>query len=412
MFTANTKQYLFRLSSGKTFNMYHKENAGIVMSQLNKRSLWQEPSLIMKEAMPNFSACMDDSDIVHVLCQDKNGNIFHLRFINGAWDASPVLNSKKPSPYDKHLQIICAGGKLIFFYVLEYSSSHLLSYQVKDGSKKLSSPKVIDYVTPGNHPYDVLLDNEGTLYAFYRFSDDKYSDIGYRAYIPSEDQWGDFVPALGSKGESEVLSVITDSQNSIHVCWQRCLHSKYELMYTKKSFESEHWGKAKTIIESSASFLAPSIISARDKLIIYWIRQNNIYCSISANRGDSWSNPSKYSFYDSKANYRLSFFTNVSGELDRVHIREVPGNFVGGYKLAFINDFISRPETAEPDSFSKMLADTVNTLSKTVDELRTSIKEMDDRIRALELKYEQLENTKPCNRESGDEELPEKSVQG
>ncbi|HEX2927603.1 MAG TPA: hypothetical protein VHP38_15320 [Ruminiclostridium sp.] len=390
MYDSTRKQYILKLSSNKVINIFYKENAGICVCTLGRKNIWSDPALVIKGALPGFCACIDDSGNIHMLCQDKLGNITYAVCKNENWSIKPVLHSKNPNPYEKHLSILCMGKELFFFYVIEYAGNRILSYQVYDENGELSSPRVVDYILDGRTPYIVFKDAENNLYSFYRFADSKYSQIGYRKYNLIKKQWDDFTPITDCNGDSSLISIAADSCNSIHVCWQKLSSQSSELVYSRKPAGSEVWSSEKLVNTSTVPYTDCSILVYGDKIIIFWVADGTIHYSVSENEGKSWSKPDKYSFQDAKPFSCILYRSNMPGELLNTYLNELPGTFSGGYKLAFIDDMLSAPENTIPGDFRLMVANTLKTLSRDNEELKQSISQVIKKIDAIEARQEKL----------------------
>lgn len=390
MYDINRKHYIIKQSSGKVLNIFHKENSGIFLSTLNNKNLWTDAVLLMKDALPDFSACIDTSDNIHILCQDNHGNIMHMFSTGSSWDTKPVLNSRNPSPYDTHPEILCVDNTIYFFFIVEYSGKKILAFQGQNSLKAVSSPRVIDYIERDNTSYNVLKDMDNDLYIFYRFSNRKYNQIGYKSYISSKDRWREFQPITRYTGDSEVLSTAVDHKNNLHACWQKVSPKNYELMYSRKHCNSEKWDMEKTLSVSSDSFSSCSFISLEDRIIAYWIKNDDIVYCISENNGDTWSKPETYQFSSTRPLCCINYKTNVPDEYRYTYFNELPGNISDGYKLAFINESVSGPENTDTNDFHTMIVNTLDVLSRNVGEIKQSIKDLSEKFEVLNAKQKQI----------------------
>jgi len=124
---------------------------------------------------------MDTEDRFHIMFQDNLGNIHYSLMDKDSIKTIPVLNSKMPTAYDKHLFLIPLRNNIHFFYVLRQESSPIFAYQNLN-EDKISNPKVIDYVLENICPCSVITDGNHSIYAFYQSSDGKYQQLGYKKY--------------------------------------------------------------------------------------------------------------------------------------------------------------------------------------------------------------------------------------
>lgn len=390
MYSNSQKQYIIKQSTGKVINIFHKENTGICMSVLGKKNMWLENMPVIKDALPNFALHTDEADNIHILCQDRHGNILYWIYNNSTWNVTPILNSKNPSPYNKHLDIAYINKSMYFFYLLEYSGNRLLSFQTQKSHENLSNPKVIDYVDTSKFPFKIAQDGNNIFYIFYCFVDEKYHQLGYKKFISAKEQWSEFVPLTSYQGESEILSVIIDSKKTIHVCWQKSTPAKFELIHSFKTIESDKW-EENLLYTSNSAFYDSALVVIENRMIVYWVRENSIFFCTSMDNGLKWSKPDKYIFSENRQFYCMNYKSNFPNEYDDTFFRDIPGNFSGGYKLAFVNDFSSRSDTLSPDELRVLIVSTLKTLSKNVDELKISNKDLSDKMDMLSLRQRQVE---------------------
>jgi hypothetical protein len=394
MYDINKKHYIIKLSTGKAINIFFKENAGILLSTLNRRSQWSEPVILMKGAHPNFSVCVDNSDNIHLLCQDMHGNIVYMYSNNNDWDMEIIIKSKSPSSYDKFLQICFWEGKLLFLFVVEYVGKKILSYQVKDRND-ITEPKVIDYVPGNSKPYHLVLGLNNSLYVIYKYIGSKNNQIGYKSFIKESNHWGEFTPVGHFDGDSELLSASADISGSLHILWQKNAFKKYELVYSKYQFPSNSQNKDETLFLDEYSFNNSSIILLEEYIIIYWVKETNIFYCISEDSGNSWSKPSIYQLPGSRALYCMVYKSMLESELISSYVNELPGNYSGGYRLAFAGDYIFKQKIVTVEDFRFKLAGTLDLLSNSLEDLKNKMTDLESsrnrmvtEIDKLNIKYD------------------------
>jgi hypothetical protein len=394
MYDISKKHYIIKLSTGRIINIFYKEKAGILLSLLNKRNQWSEPVILMKGAHPNFSACVDSSDNIHLLCQDMHGNIVHMYSSDNDWDMEIIIKSKSPSSYDKFLQICFYEGKLIFLFVVEYMGRKILSYQIKD-KNNITEPKVIDYVPSSGKPYHLVLGLNNSLYIVYKFIGNKNNQIGYKSFIKESNRWGEFTPVTQFDGDSQLLSASADISGSLHILWQKNAFKKYELVYSKYQFPSNNQNIDKTLFLDEYSFDNSSVILLEEYVIVYWVKETNIFYCISEDGGNYWSKPSIYQLPGSRALYCMVYKSMLENELISSYVNELPGNYSGGYRLAFAGDYIFKQKIVTAEDFRFKLAGTLDLLSNSLDDLKSEVTDLESwrnrmvtEIDKLNIKYE------------------------
>lgn len=390
MYDINRKHYIIKLSSGKIFNLFYKDGTGILLSVLSKRNQWTEPLVLLKNCHPDFSACVDETDNIHVLCQDNDGNLMHIYSNNNDWNIETILKSRNPTPYNKYLHMVFFQEVLIFFFVIEYGGRKILSYLVKE-KDKLSAPRVIDYVPYVNKPYHVILSPNNSLHVVYKFIERGSGQIGYKTYLKEEDTWGDFIPITNYKGDSILLSAGSDINGSIHLLWQKDELQKYELMYSKYQPFSEKSYTEAPLFTAEYSFECSSVILIDEQVIVFWIKDNNIYYRISEDGGNTWGKAATYQLLGGKALYCIVYRSTYENELFTSYINELPGNYIGGYKLAFAGDYIFRQKIVSPEDFRYKLTSTLELLARNMEDTRNALENLKTKVLNLESRKNKIE---------------------
>lgn len=389
MFEHNKKQYIFKLSNGRTVNIFYKENSGIYISTLNKRNLWTEATPLVRDAMPGFSADMDKNDKIYIVFQDQHGNIVRGSYSGDNWNVKTVLNSKNPSSYDKHLYALCIEDRVFYFYVLEYSGNKLLSYQIQSSNGNLSTPKVIDYVSGATIPFTVIHKPQNELYIFYKSNEKKSPLLGFKNYSFDKDQWGDFKSISNETEEGNIVSTISDSDGNLHLLWQKKHPEKFELIYNCLHPGAEVWANEKILTSSPQPFYNSSFVQVNDLLLCYWLKDNSIYYATTSTKGGFWSKQNKYGFYETKPIYCIKYKQNTKNTNAPPYLWTLPGNFVGGYKLAFLNDSDLKAGIPDMEEVRSTFSETLKFLTKDMEELKQSVEDLKNHLQELDIKQEQ-----------------------
>ncbi len=385
MYSFNNKQYVFKQLSGKLWNIYYDAKLGICYSTLTKRNTWTEPIPIERKAYQYFYTDMDDNECFHLIYQDLHGNIFYSKLDNGLITTLPILNSKSPSLYNKHLYLIPVQNNIHFLYILLYNNNILLTHQILvNGS--VGSPKVIDYVYKNNLPYSTVLDKSGDIYAFYQSANSTPMQFGYRIFSSTKNLWSDFLSITSPGTNCDFPSIIVDNSNVMHICFQKQSIGQYELVYKQKMPEKILWSDETVIHSSIYPFENSSIISIDDKIFIYWVRNDIIYYSFSKNKGISWSKPSRYNFPVGRNLLCLSYKTNIPYELNRIALKDIPGSFINGVRLAFYQDFLGSGNAGlTQENLKNMIVDSLKYMKDSVDKFSEEIEDLGNRIEGLTL---------------------------
>lgn len=395
MYNINRKQYIFKMPSGQCLNIYYRPYTGICYSRQTSGSAWTSPVVILKDSLPGFSACLDTADNIHILCQDQKSNILYINFKDDICSYKPISKNKSDEPCDKSPYICCHGDDLHFFYIIENLGKKLLYYQAYTNGS-LSVPRAIDYIKKTVRTYSVTNNTGGHIGVFYMKPAGKYDIPGYRIFDILEKNWSDFTAINKDTGlsDEQILSVSSDKNGYMHLCLQKAYENKYELKYMKIREGEESDSYLTTLTSSPYSFINSSLFSTGHKLIVYWVREDNIFYCASADNGNTWSKPDKYPYIEDQSFCCTRFFSNIPGDNRNIKDIDIPANISDGFRPAFINDSANGKEGAEDmEDFKSYALSALKVISTNIEEINRIIRETDETVKALETRQQQLDET-------------------
>ncbi len=388
VYSSNNKQYVFKQTSGKVWNFYQDDKLGLCHSTLTKRNTWSEPVSIQKSFYQKFYVDMDYEDRFHILFQDKQGNIFYTLIDENNMNTMPILNSKSPSLYDKYLYLIPNRKAVHIFFIIEYNNSTILAHQILT-DKTVNTPKVIDYIVKTEHPFSAVCDKSDNIYMFYQVSDGKYIQLGFKKYSVSQKSWGEFTPITRFDGDCEFPRTIIDNKDIIHISYQRHTGKQYELVYQQKIPDRNLWTSEVVIHGSQYAFKDSSVVFMNNNIIVYWVRDDIIYYSFSSDNDVSWSRPTRYNFVTGRQLVNIGYKSNDPVESEKNVLKDIPGNFVNGFKLAFFHD-PSNTNNISPDELKSILLEGFKSLKGNVEELQESNISLKESILSTNLAQQNL----------------------
>lgn len=388
VYSVRKKQFIFKQTSGKVWSFFQDNKQSLCYSTLTKRNNWSEPVTVQRDLSHTFYVDMDYEDRFHILFQEKQGNIFYTLIDNGNINTIPVLNSKSPSVYDKHLSLIPVKKSIHVFFIINHDNEAILAHQSLAGGK-VSAPKVIDYVYKNDYPYSVVCDKSGNIYLFYQVSDGKYSQLGFKKYIASQKNWGEFTPVTMFNGNCEFPRTVIDSNDIIHICYQRQTDKYYELVYQQKLPDRNLWTGETVIHSSQYTFTDSSVGLVNNKIIVYWVRDDIIYFSNSTDNSISWSKPARYNFVTGRQLVNVKYKSNDPIENERIIVKDIPGNFINGFKLAFYQESLN-VNSLSADDLKNILLEGFKTLKGNVEELEESNIVLKESMTNLEIAQQNL----------------------
>lgn len=390
MYSSHKRQFVLKESSGRLWNLFYDEKLGLCYSILTKRNTWTNPVSLQRDVLQQFYADIDANDRIHILLQDPIGNILYSRIEHGSLKTQTVLTSKSPTPYDKNLRLIFHGNTVHFFYCLKHAESWILAHQTLMDDRA-GAPKVIDYIQNNSCPYSVLADKSDNIYAFYQSSDGKHYQMGCRKYASSRKFWEEFAAISRSEEDSEFPRVVADCRNILHLCYQKRQQKQYTLVYQQKVPDKNIWSGDVVIHTSAYPFSECSILCIEESVIIFWVRNDIIYYSVSNDSGDTWSNPSRYNFPSARQLICLSYKSNDFYENEKASVIDLPGVFVNGIKLAFYQNSVSSDANLSAEELKNTIVDSLKLLKGGIEELRETAEGMKEEILMLKHAQEGIE---------------------
>jgi len=381
----NNKQFLFRDSSDNIWRFYNDKRIGLCFSKQGNKNIWTSPVLIHKDIYSAFFVDMDCQNAFHIIFQDRRGNIYYCKVFDGIIDTLPVLESKFPSAYNKYFTLIAHKNVVHLLYILNHNESVILSYQAIIDNQ-VTIPHVVDYVADGIVHYKAVFDGESNIYAFYESSDGKYLQIGYKRYNITQNRWSEFIPVTRNPANCEHLFVIMDASKSLHLCYQRYMNKRYELVHQLKFPGKDVWTSEKVIYASIHPTSITSIAYIKSDIIVHWQKDKIIYFIISRDGGNSFGKPNQYSMLSGREIVNLSYVTNSLSEKGRIVAPNLPGVIsTNGFMLAF---YQSPKKSTLDDMTATQFKDTIinglNLLKSNMDELRKFYEEVINTVTKLQ----------------------------
>lgn len=384
------KQYIFKQAGGRTIRLFHQDKAGICASVMGKNGGWLEPSAVIREGRPDFNACMDEWDVIHIICQDSYGSMLYLTSRNGRWALKTVPGSKSPGTSRKHLSIIPTGDGIYIFYIAQSPGKNLLTCQYINAGGVIFPQKVIGYVPEDKMAYLVLRAGVDQLSAFYVSCEEEVPRTGVKEFSIPQGRWGKFTPVGELDDNCELISSVSDKSGSIYLCFQKTSDSGCELCFAKKAPGTLSFDSIRVLNTSAGPCGNASILSAGGTLIVYWTDSSRISFCMSSDRGVTWSKPSRYTALDKDSTCYVCYSSNDSVGTDSSAPVSmlIPANLNDGFKPGFIGDdlraYISSAEIKDT------AGNTLKAVPSNVDDLKSSVTEAVQKVKSLERFCEKL----------------------
>lgn len=195
---------------GHIWHFYHNSH-GICFCKMKDENITGY-SVLLPGGRDDFDICIDDSDSMHIVCQNSDGDILYINHFNGSWKKTTVLKSKNKTAYDKDFSIIRVGNWLNLFFCIEYNGNKMLTHKIMD--KNDTTPFVIDCI---KNKYSVSKDSFGNIHILYYSETNK--SWGLKKYVWSKKEWSDFSP-VSEINDCENAFLFTDSEDKIHILFE------------------------------------------------------------------------------------------------------------------------------------------------------------------------------------------------
>jgi hypothetical protein len=261
-------EHFVKLSHGAIYHFCHNRQ-GICFCTMTDDKI-REYEILLGNGRADFDVLVDDSDTLHLFCQDDTGSILYLKTEEKVWKKHVILQSKTPTSYAKNFNVQRVGSWLNLFYTVEYKGQKMLSHQIIGHSQV---PEAVDYILD---KFSVAKDDMGNIYVLYTNHKD---ELGWRKYVWSQKRWEDFVPAAVS-GKLSSYNIFVDEV--VHVTGVM----DNSIMYIGNNCEQ--------VIGSSGS--APIFMKVRGSLYIVWEnrRDGKVWASLSNDNGLTFQSPTEF----------------------------------------------------------------------------------------------------------------------
>lgn len=332
MYNPGQKQYILKNSLGISYHVYFEQGRGLCIRMLSDSRIWSRGYVLDKTAINDFSVVLDKNDIFHFFYQIRDGSLMYGHGMHGQIESWPVLNSKDPTPWSKHVSLLVSEDTTIFFYIIRYQNRNLISMQtIREG--KLSRPVAVDYIEGTR--YSSFLDRKGKCHLFYASPDKSKTNLYHRI---CKDDFSTFnLPEKIYTTDHKInfLSAICTETNDIHIAFEVAGDEFCEIMYKNLTAE----GRPEVLYQGKTDPGCPGLVYINGSIFCFRAADENIYFRSSENNGESWSDEVLYPLGN---NVCFSYVSNFPKD-GTVFSTEIPGNFTRGYQLAFFNEVKIKP---------------------------------------------------------------------
>ena len=207
-------------SYGAIWHFYHNSH-GICFCKMIDENI-TEYQVLIPDGQEDFDVIVDDSNCIHMVFQNGEGDILYANHFNGQWKKTTLMQSKNRTHYNKNIVVKRVGNWLNLLYCIEYNGKQMLTHQII-GSEECT-PYVIDCI---KEDFCVAQDTNGNIYVLF-YSETK-NVWGIRKYIWSQKNWDDFKEFENLAGCKNPF-LFMDKEDKIHIVFERefCIFEFFE----------------------------------------------------------------------------------------------------------------------------------------------------------------------------------------
>ncbi|MBQ9914652.1 MAG: hypothetical protein IJO50_00765, partial [Clostridia bacterium] len=241
--------------------------------------------VLLPEACEDFMVLSSD-DCIHVICQDRAGNILYLFHNGNSWHKATLLENKSSAPYPKHFRLLPIGKFLNLFYVIRYQERHMLVHQIPTDEQR--PPTVIDYIRPASVPFLCHLTGTDITVTY----QNEAGSCGSRLFPWSQKVFTPFRPI-----PLDNLSHVTDLLIEQGACTRYAAFQKLggitNLVYFEKNIH-DTFSEPVTVSLDCPQDACPVLCRDQKKLYLVWQEGGTVMSAHSEDDGIKWSKPIRY----------------------------------------------------------------------------------------------------------------------
>lgn len=201
--------FFVKESYGVIWHFYHNSH-GICFCRMKDENI-SEYQVLLPEGQEDFDVLIDDSDCIHLVCQNIDGDIVYINHFNGQWRKATLLKAKTSSNYRKDFSVKRVNNWLNLFYCIEYNGKRMLTYQIIDNTD--ATPYVIDCI---KGDFYTAQDSLGNMYLL--FYSEANRTWGIKKYIWSKKEWTEFESVSELEGCKSAFLYI-DGDDKMHIVY-------------------------------------------------------------------------------------------------------------------------------------------------------------------------------------------------
>ena len=355
--------FFVKESYGALWHFYHNAH-GICYCQMRDENI-SEYNVLLPEGQEDFDVLVDDSNCIHMVFQNRDGDIMYANHFDGQWRKTILLESKNKGYYPKNFALKRINNWLNILYTIEYNGRKMLTHQLIDSTR--GTPEVIDCIKDA---FCTVQDSSGNIILFY------YSEVlksyGIKKYIWSQKQWSDF----------EKISEIDGCKNPYLFC---DANDNIHIVYDKNFNVYEFYEGEEKLLGTGQK---PVMLCQREKKVVWeGVSDNKIFI-----KGENDNAPTVImsGSFSRPVRFNLRYTTYE----DDLAAECCPGNIINGsVRLYGVNNFFVI-SASSPYSITKTESDAEDMVYREMQKLKIKIDRISDIVEKLQHQAEGEENKK------------------
>lgn len=365
--------HLVSYEDGEQVRFFHTDTDGLCMKG---RAGVQ---VLLKEAYQDFDLCKHGG-MLHIVCQNQDGDLLYLKFEEGKWHKYTLLVSKAKGAYDKHFFLLPTGSCIQLFYTLRSAGKTLLVQQILGEG---AQPTVVAVIRDCACPFYAVANASLDTSIYYQ---NEQGIFGCKQYKWSAKALGEFIPVFTMPCETPYIAL--DAYGRQHVC---CVYEN-KILYKQRGLDGTFGKEAEIPCPAHSGAPLPYIRFEEEKIYIIWKQERGVLYVTSTNDAESFCAPVR--LLSTGASPVLFTLHSVNGRIPAL------GYFLGG-EIKFYN--LAAPPKQPPRTASQpqqkraapssnaVASDDIERIKKAVSALSQELSELKNKV---ELALSFLENNR------------------
>lgn len=384
------KRFVVKRNSGESWEFFFENNV-ICFRKVDLEI--ESFQTIISDVHNDYYVTIDNSDLIHILCQNIKGDIIYLRYYNYCWEKETILISGTYSNYNKYFCIVPGNKMLHFFFIVKNNENWLLVHQIKNGDKNYE-PAVLDYIKLESKPFTTCIDHNENIYVFYKAANSSCTHVGYKKYDIKALKWNQYSKIINMDQNCSIPNVFMDNNCNIYLTWYCEKKDATNIMYQKLTLDKTQPTEKEILIGNADSIcFNPSFILLDDNLWLIWKTQYDIYTCFSNDYGLSWSKPLKYDYSYIDNVLHIVYSSSIHHEKQRFVCHDILGNTHKTLTFVIVSDIlnISDDVLCETAAASENSGDIIN-VSLYLESIKSIFEKVFQSITYTENQKKTLEN--------------------